>query len=100
MTDGTRQALTIAPGSGARAAVALRGRALQYLTIGWNSLECLVALAAGWLAGSVALVGFGFDSAIEVASSLAALWRLAWDRDEARRETAERRTLRLIGIAF
>ena len=100
MTDGTRPTLAIAVEPGTRAVVARRGRALQYLTIGWNSLECVIALAAGWIAGSIALVGFGFDSAIEVASSLAALWRLAWDRDESRRERAERRTLRLIGIAF
>src|SRR6266705_3146544 len=47
------------------------GRRLQYLTIGWNSVECVVALVAGFVAGSVALVGFGFDSAIEVVSSIA-----------------------------
>src|SRR5256712_14212395 len=77
-----------------------RGRALQYLTIAWNSGECVVALAAGFLAGSVALVGFGADSAIEVTSSLAALWRLRRDLDETRREAAERRALRIIGICF
>src|SRR5438132_3591314 len=83
-----------------RAAVARRGRLLQYLTVLWNSAECIVALAAGFLAGSIALVGFGFDSAIEVTSSLAALWRLRRDADEARREAAERRTVRLIGAGF
>src|SRR5882762_9245005 len=83
-----------------RTAAARHGRWLQYVTIAWNSLECLVALIAGFLAGSVALVGFGFDSAIEVASSLAALWRLRWDADEARREAAERHTLRIIGGCF
>jgi len=85
---------------GARAGVARHGRALQYLTIAWNSAECVVALVAGFLAGSVALVGFGFDSAIEVTSSLAALWRLRRDADEARREAAERLTLRVIGSCF
>jgi len=60
----------------------------------------VVALAAGFLAGSVALVGFGADSAIEVTSSLAALWRLRRDLDETRREAAERRALRIIGICF
>ena len=83
-----------------RAAVAHRGRWLQYVTIAWNSLECLAALVAGFLAGSIALVGFGFDSAIEVMSSLAALWRLRWDADEAWREAAERHTLRIIGACF
>ncbi len=76
------------------------GRRLQYLTIAWNSIECVVALIAGFLAGSVALVGFGFDSAIEVISSLAALWRLLRDGDEARREASERYTSRIIGACF
>ena len=60
----------------------------------------MVALVAGSLAGSIALVGFGLDSAIEVTSSLAALWRLRRDLDEARREAAERRALRIIGVCF
>jgi len=77
-----------------------RGRYLQYLTIAWNSAEFVIALAAGFLAGSIALIGFGFDSAIEVASSLAALWRLGRDRDEESRERAEQRALRLIGACF
>jgi divalent metal cation (Fe/Co/Zn/Cd) transporter len=83
-----------------RAETAKLGERLQYATIAWNSAECIVALAAGVVAGSIALVGFGFDSAIEVTSSVAALWRLRSDRDEAARETAERRTLRVIGLCF
>ncbi len=83
-----------------RTAAARHGRRLQYVTIAWNSLECLVALIAGFLAGSVALVGFGFDSAIEVASSLAALWRLRRDADDGRREAVERQTLPIIGGCF
>ena len=84
----------------ARSHIAKLGRWLQYLTIAWNSAECVVALSAGFLAGSIALVGFGFDSAIEVTSSLAALWRLRRDHDEAGREVAERRTMRIIGLCF
>ena len=83
-----------------RAAAARRGRWLQYVTVAWNSAECVVALVAGFLAGSIALVGFGFDSAIEVTSSVAALWRLRRDADEARREAAEHQTVRLIGACF
>jgi predicted Co/Zn/Cd cation transporter (cation efflux family) len=64
------------------------------------SAECLISIGAGLVAGSIALIGFGFDSAIEVASSLAALWRLARDEDEAARERAERRALRVIGACF
>ena len=83
-----------------RASSVTAGRRLQYLTIAWNSVECIVALIAGFLAGSVALVGFGFDSAIEVISSLAALWRLRRDHDEGRREASERYTTRVIGACF
>ncbi len=77
-----------------------RGRILQYLTIAWNSAEFVIALVAGFLAGSIALIGFGFDSAIEVTSSVAALWRLRRDRDEESRERAEQQALRLIGVCF
>ncbi len=83
-----------------RAQAARAGRGLQYLTIAWNSAECVVALVAGTLAGSVALVGFGLDSAIEVTASGAALWRLRRDPDDARREAVERRALRVIGGCF
>ena len=83
-----------------RANIVQRGRKLQYLTIAWNSLECVIALVAGFLAGSIALIGFGFDSAIEVTSSLAALWRLRQDRDEDTRVAAERRASQVIGACF
>ena len=83
-----------------RRAIAGRGRLLQHVTIAWNSAECLVALAAGFVAGSIALVGFGFDSAIEVTSSVAALWRLRRDADEVGRVGAEQRTMRIIGGCF
>ena len=52
------------------------GRQLEYLTLAWNSLEAAVAIVAGLFAGSIALVGFGFDSVIECASGAALLWRL------------------------
>src|ERR1700682_286471 len=83
-----------------RREIAHRGRLLQYVTIVWNSAECVVALAAGFMAGSIALVGFGFDSAIEVTSGLAALWRLRRDADELDRAGAEKRTMRIIGCCF
>jgi len=50
----------------ARRAMAHRGRRLEYFTIAWNSLEGLIAVGAGMVAGSVSLVGFGMDSFIEV----------------------------------
>jgi len=51
-----------------------RGRRLEYFTILRNSLEALAALISGFIAGSVALVGFGLDSLIEVTSGAALLW--------------------------
>ena len=54
-----------------RTALAQRGRRLEYFTIGWNSLEGLIAVGAGALAGSISLVGFGVDSFIEVSSGAA-----------------------------
>jgi divalent metal cation (Fe/Co/Zn/Cd) transporter len=70
------------------------GRNLEYLTIGWNSLEAIAAIGAGIMAGSVALVGFGFDSVIESLSGAIILWRLfAGDH----RETL---ALRLVGVSF
>jgi divalent metal cation (Fe/Co/Zn/Cd) transporter len=83
-----------------RTRIARAGRRLQYLTIAWNSAECVVALAAGFVAASIALVGFGFDSAIEVTASLAAVWRLHRDEDEAGREAVERRAARIVGVCF
>jgi len=83
-----------------RVAAVRAGRWLQYATLAWNAGECVVALTAGVFAASIALVGFGFDSAIEVTSSVAALWRLWRDRDEARREASERRAMRIIGVCF
>jgi divalent metal cation (Fe/Co/Zn/Cd) transporter len=76
------------------------GRRLQYVTMVWNSAEAVVALTAGFVAGSIALVGFGFDSVVEVTSGAAALWRLGHDSDEVKREAAERRSLRIIGTCF
>ena len=49
------------PGGEERLVGVRRGRALQYLTIAWNSGECVIALTAGFLAGGMALVGFGLD---------------------------------------
>ena len=83
-----------------RTALVQRGLALNYLTIGYNVIEAIVAIGAGIVAGSVALVGFGLDSVIEVTASGAAQWRLRADLDAARRERVERATLRIIGWSF
>ena len=83
-----------------RAALVRRGLWLNYVSIGYNVLEAVVAVAAGLVAGSVALVGFGFDSVIEVTASVAAQWRLRSDVHLHRREHVERRTARIIGWSF
>lgn len=83
-----------------RQALVRRGILLSYATIAYNSLEAIGSLIAGILAGSVALVGFGFDSVIEVTASLAAQWRLRSDLDLHRREHVEVMTMRIVGACF
>lgn len=83
-----------------RQAVAQRGRYLEYFTIAWNSLEGVVAVVAGALAGSISLVGFGIDSFIEVTSGTVLLWRMAVDADVRRRERNEQLSLRIVGVCF
>ena len=83
-----------------RSSLIKRGQRLEYFTIAYNSLEGLIALVAGLMAGSIALVGFGFDSLIEVTSGSALLWRLQMDADESRRERVEAITQRIVGACF
>jgi divalent metal cation (Fe/Co/Zn/Cd) transporter len=83
-----------------REALAQRGKRLEYFTIAWNSVEGLIAVIAGALAGSISLVGFGVDSFIEVTSGSALLWRMSQDADTHRREHLERQTLRIVGACF
>ena len=77
-----------------------RGRTLEYFTVAYNSAEGLISLVAGFIAGSVSLIGFGLDSLIEVTSGAALLWRLHHDLNESRREAVERITLRIVGWCF
>ena len=84
----------------ARSALIRRGLLLNYATIGYNTVEAVVSLIAGVLAGSVALLGFGIDSVIEVTASGAAQWRLRSDAEPVRREQVEQISLRLIGACF
>jgi cation diffusion facilitator family transporter len=74
---------------------------LTALTIGWNSLEAIVAIVGGVLAGSIALVGFGLDSVVEVSSALVIVWRLSHQgKDQEANERIERRAVRLIASSF
>ena len=83
-----------------RSAMVLRGQGLEYFTIAWNTLEGLVAVIAGAVAGSISLVGFGIDSFIEVTSGSVLLWRMSVDSDVHRRERNEKRALRIVGACF
>jgi divalent metal cation (Fe/Co/Zn/Cd) transporter len=76
------------------------GLRLNYATAAYNSLEGLVAIGAGLGAGSIALVGFGVDSIIELTASGAAIVRLHADRQAEWRERSERLTLRIVGGLF
>ena len=78
----------------------LRQRAirLEYFTVGWNIIEAVVALAAGSRASSIALIGFGLDSIIEMISGLTLLWRFKQQSLEERH--AESRALRVVGFTF
>lgn len=83
--------------NGGRAALNEQARRLAWATIGYNTAEGVVAVAAGLAAGSVALVSFGLDSAVEVLSALAVSWQFSARGDAQARE---RTTLRLIAVAF
>lgn len=78
-----------------KATATRRGRRLEIFTIAWNSLEALASIVAGMLAGSVSLIGFGIDAAIESSSGTVLLWRLQ-DGGEHRERLAQR----LVGVCF
>ncbi len=87
-----------------RPALLRRAVRLEWLTVGWNVVEGVVAVGAGLAAGSVALVGFGVDSTVETVSGAVLLWRLSAEArgtfDEDAVERVERRAERLVGVAF
>jgi divalent metal cation (Fe/Co/Zn/Cd) transporter len=83
-----------------RSALVRHGQRLEYFTIAWNSLEGVVGVVAGVLAGSVSLVGFGTDSVIEVGSAFALIWRMRDDADAHSRQRREVVALRLVGACF
>jgi divalent metal cation (Fe/Co/Zn/Cd) transporter len=83
-----------------RTALVRHGQRLEYFSIAWNSLEGVGGVVAGVLAGSVSLIGFGADSAIEVGSALALVWRMHDDADAQSRERRERIAFRIVGACF
>ena len=88
--------IQIAPSPARRATLQRRVRWLVSATIGYNLIEAAVALTAGTLASSTALLGFGLDSLIEVSSATALAWQFTSDDPQLR----ERTTLRMIAASF
>lgn len=87
---------TTSPGDARRATLHRRVRLLVAATIAYNVIEAIVAIAAGNLADSTALVAFGLDSVIEIASAAAVAWQFAGSDPETREHTA----LRVIAFSF
>ena len=84
----------------ARQIFARRGKRLEYFTVAWNSIEGLIAVVAGIVAGSISLVGFGMDSFIEVVSGATLLWRMSVDADAQTRRRNEGLSLKIVGGCF
>lgn len=93
-------AVTLSAPRQTRDAAVRRARRLNVATIGWNTVEGAVAVAAGVAAGSVSLVGFGFDSAIEVSAALVLTWRLQQERRDNCTQPADARATKAIALSF
>ncbi len=91
--------LPVATSPARRAVLVRRVRRLIAATISYNVAEAAVAIMAGTVASSAALLGFGLDSVIEVSSAAAVAWQFS-ARDPARREARERTALRFIAVSF
>ncbi|MFF1677137.1 cation transporter [Streptomyces sp. NPDC058256] len=91
--------VSLGPSPVRRDALARRIRLLVAATIAYNVVEAVVAITAGTLASSTALVGFGLDSVIEVSSAAAVAWQFS-AREHAEREAREKVTLRIIAGSF
>jgi divalent metal cation (Fe/Co/Zn/Cd) transporter len=94
--DGPRPPATIARGRYER--LARRVKLLSWLSLAWMTVEGAVAIAAGIVAGSIALIGFGLDSAIEGLASVIIIWRFTGHRVFS--HAAERRAQKLVAIQF
>ncbi|WP_405895959.1 cation transporter [Streptomyces sp. NBC_00104] len=88
-----------APSPARRDALAKRIRLLVAATITYNVIEAVVAITAGTIASSSALIGFGLDSVIEVSSAAAVAWQFS-AREHAVREAREKTALRIIALSF
>ncbi|MGW3645812.1 cation transporter [Streptomyces sp. NPDC000878] len=96
---GTSISVSLGPSPARRDGLARRIRLLVAATISYNVVEAVVAITAGTLASSTALIGFGLDSVIEVSSAAAVAWQFS-AREHAVREAREKTTLRIIAFSF
>ncbi|BCL29895.1 cation transporter [Streptomyces aurantiacus] len=92
-------AISLGPSPARRDVLARRVRLLVSATIAYNVVEAIVAITAGTIASSTALVGFGLDSVVEVSSAAAVAWQFS-AREHAVREAREKTTLRVIAVSF
>ncbi|MEU1281761.1 cation transporter [Streptomyces sp. NPDC005805] len=90
---------TLEPAPDRRARLTRRIRLLVAATIVYNVIEAVVAITAGTLASSTALIGFGLDSVIEVSSATAVAWQFSAS-DHAVRQAREKTALRVIAVSF
>jgi divalent metal cation (Fe/Co/Zn/Cd) transporter len=81
-----------------RSRLVRRAKLLAWLGIAWHAAEASIAIIAGIVAGSIALIGFGADSLVESLAGFILLWRFAGDR--ASSHSAEERAQKLIGVSF
>ena len=88
---------TSAPAS-ERARLIRLAKQLSWLTLFLLGIEGSVAVVAGWMAGSIALIGFGIDSAIEAVASIIIIWRFTGSRTVS--ETSERRAQQFVAVSF
>ena len=79
-----------------------RALSLSYFTVGYNILEGILSILAGWLAGSIALVGFGLDSFVESLSGGIMVWRFKKSAalSEEEEERIEKKAARFVGYSF
>ena len=82
--------------AGDRTRLGRQARLLAGASVTYNVVECVIAVAAGLAAGSVALIGFGLDSLVEVSSGLIVLWQFGHILPESRERTAQR----LMAVSF
>jgi divalent metal cation (Fe/Co/Zn/Cd) transporter len=86
------------PDPGERARLIRRAKALSWLSLGWMTVEGAVAITAALIAGSVALLGFGIDSAIEGLASVIVIWRFTGARRFS--EQSELRAQKAVAVSF